>query len=253
MTFTTTPSTFADAVVTLGLQVRGRVIMPGEDGYDAARAAWDASVDQRPTVIVVAADAADVAAAVRFAHATDLPVAVQATGHGGARPADGAVLIVTSGLTAVSVDPVQRTAYVGCRRQVGRRAGRRRTPRPRPAAGIDDRRRRRGLHAGRWHGLARPSLRAGRRQRPVVRRRHARRHRAARRRRREPRAVLGPAGRRRRPVRRRDRHGDRALPGDHRLRRQPAVPDRDGARGHGPLARLGGHRARPSSPRPSSS
>jgi hypothetical protein len=112
MTFTTTPSTFADAVVTLGLQVRGRVLMPGEAGYDAARAGWDANVDQHPTAIVVAADAGDVVEAVRFARATDLPIAVQATGHGGARPADGAVLIVTSELTGVSVDPVQRTAYV---------------------------------------------------------------------------------------------------------------------------------------------
>jgi hypothetical protein len=112
MTLTTTPSTFADAVVTLGRQVRGRVIMPGEAGYDAARAGWDASVDQHPTAIVMAADAGDVAEAVRFARATDLPIAVQATGHGGARPADGAVLVVTSELTGVSVDPVQRTAYV---------------------------------------------------------------------------------------------------------------------------------------------
>jgi FAD/FMN-containing dehydrogenase len=62
---------------------------------------------------VVPASVADVAEAVRFARFGDLPVAVQATGHGVARPADGAVLIVTATLDGVTVDPAARTAYVG--------------------------------------------------------------------------------------------------------------------------------------------
>ena len=65
------------------------MIAPGDDGYDAARQAWNLVADQRPAAVVHAADADDVAAVVRFAAGAGLRVAPQATGHGArrARPA----------------------------------------------------------------------------------------------------------------------------------------------------------------------
>lgn len=65
-------------------------MLPGDAGYDQARQAWNLAVDQQPALIVVARSADDVAAAVQYAKQVDLPVAVQATGHGLKRPADGA-------------------------------------------------------------------------------------------------------------------------------------------------------------------
>jgi len=65
-----------------------------------------------PFVVVVAANESDIVEAVRFARAGGHRVAVQVTGHGVARPADGAVLIVTSRLTDVTIDPFARRAYV---------------------------------------------------------------------------------------------------------------------------------------------
>lgn len=53
------------------------------------------------------------AEAVRFAHATDLKVAVQATGHGVVRPANDSLLIITSQFTEVRVNAESRTAWVG--------------------------------------------------------------------------------------------------------------------------------------------
>jgi FAD/FMN-containing dehydrogenase len=88
------------------------VILPGNPAYDAARQAWNLAIDQRPAVIVVAAGAADVAEAIRFARAAGLGVAVQSTGHGVVRPADDAVLIITSRLNAVRVNAVAQTAWV---------------------------------------------------------------------------------------------------------------------------------------------
>src|SRR5688572_7559635 len=61
--------------------VRGQLLRPGEDGYDAERAGWNQIVEHHPATIVVAAGAEDVAAAVRYAASEGLPVAVQATGH----------------------------------------------------------------------------------------------------------------------------------------------------------------------------
>lgn len=104
-----TPST----VIDLQARVQGRVSAPGEERYDQLRAAWNLTVDQHPAIIVAAESAADVAEAVRFAHKADLKVAVQATGHGVIRPANGSLLILTSAMTEVRVDAGARTAWIG--------------------------------------------------------------------------------------------------------------------------------------------
>jgi FAD/FMN-containing dehydrogenase len=93
--------------------VRGAVLVPGAEGYDDARSAWNSRVAQRPAVIVIPEHADDVVEAVRYARVEGLPVAVQATGHGIAAPADGALLVATRRLDSVAVDPATCTATVG--------------------------------------------------------------------------------------------------------------------------------------------
>ena len=90
----------------------GQVIQPTDADYDTARAAWNLSVDQYPALIVIARHADDVAAAVRYATAHELEIAVQATGHGVARNADSSLLIVTAQMTEVVIDPVTQSAWV---------------------------------------------------------------------------------------------------------------------------------------------
>jgi hypothetical protein len=94
-------------------RLRGRVLLPGEVGYDTERNGWNLIVEHHPVMIVVAAGTEDVVAAVRYAASADLPVAVQATGHGPSVPADGAVLINTRRMTDLEVDPVTATARIG--------------------------------------------------------------------------------------------------------------------------------------------
>ncbi len=67
---------------------------------------------QRPALVVLAEGAADVLAAVRLARDEGLGVGVMATGHGVAAPCDGGVLINTSRMKGVYVDPVTLTARV---------------------------------------------------------------------------------------------------------------------------------------------
>ncbi len=93
--------------------VDGRVLAPGDDGYDAARVSWQRKFDPRPAVIVNAAGVADVAAAIRFAREHDLPLTVQATGHGTVRPADDGLLLKTGEMASVEVDSGRRVARVG--------------------------------------------------------------------------------------------------------------------------------------------
>ena len=47
--------------------VRGSVLSPSDDGYDAAREIFNAMIDHRPALIVRCVSAADVVACVEFA------------------------------------------------------------------------------------------------------------------------------------------------------------------------------------------
>ncbi|GAA3309043.1 hypothetical protein GCM10020295_72620 [Streptomyces cinereospinus] len=100
-------------MVLLGVPIRGRTLYPGDDGFEEACAGWLLTVRHRPAAVVVAADAQDVAAAVRFAARAGHPVAVQSTGHGTSVPATGGVFIATRGLRELSVDPEAGTARIG--------------------------------------------------------------------------------------------------------------------------------------------
>ncbi|MDG4826871.1 FAD-binding oxidoreductase [Asanoa sp. WMMD1127] len=101
------------ATLAARLSSGGAAYLPGDDGYDAARGGYNVAVQHRPALVVAAATAGDVSAAVRFADEHDLRVVVQATGHGPAAAAEGGVLIDTSRMTEVTVDPKRRTARVG--------------------------------------------------------------------------------------------------------------------------------------------
>src|SRR4051812_14768418 len=93
--------------------VDGAVHVSGDPGYDAGRRTLDAGFESRPAAVVEARSVADVRAAVVIAREHDLPLAVQSTGHGTKVPCDGGVLVRTSALATVLVDPARRVAHVG--------------------------------------------------------------------------------------------------------------------------------------------
>src|SRR6516164_3843627 len=97
---------------TLQAAIAGEVFVPGAAGYDQARQAWNLAADQRPSVVVFTESAADVVQAVRFARAQGIRIAPQGTGHGAEplEPLDGAMLLRTSRMRGVRVDPATRTA-----------------------------------------------------------------------------------------------------------------------------------------------
>ncbi|MCY1144337.1 FAD-binding protein [Actinoplanes sp. Pm04-4] len=86
---------------------------PGDPGYDEHRLGWNRSFESHPALIATAGTTDDVRAAVRAAREQDLPLAVQSTGHGLVAPVDGALLLKTTALTDVEIDPRRRTARVG--------------------------------------------------------------------------------------------------------------------------------------------
>jgi len=95
--------------------ITGRVITPEDAGYDEARAIVYGGIDPRPAVIVRVADAADVAATIRVARETGLPLAVRSGGHSGAGhgTVDGGIVIDVRDLNHLELDPATRTAWAG--------------------------------------------------------------------------------------------------------------------------------------------
>ena len=97
---------------TLEAMVAGDVFVPGDDGYDQARRAWDLAADQRPAVVVFAESVVDVVRAVRFAASRRMRIAPQGTGHGSLplELLEGAMLLRTSRMRRVDVFPAIHTA-----------------------------------------------------------------------------------------------------------------------------------------------
>ena len=97
----------------LQARIQGRVILPGDPAYDPSRQSWNLSADPRPAMIVMAQNTADVAEAARYAGQAHLELAVQSTGHGFYRSAEGSLLIVTSRMKTIRIDREARTAWIG--------------------------------------------------------------------------------------------------------------------------------------------
>jgi FAD/FMN-containing dehydrogenase len=96
-------------------QLHGDVVEAGDLAYDEARKVWNAAIDRRPLAVVRCADEADVQAAVRFAGAHGLEVAVRGGAHSmsGASVVDDGLVIDLGAMNQVHVDPDARRARVG--------------------------------------------------------------------------------------------------------------------------------------------
>jgi hypothetical protein len=102
----------------LAATLRGELIMPGDSGYNAARAVYNAMIDKHPAAIARCRDAADVITCVRFAREHSVPIAVRGGGHNaaGLGVGDDALVIDLSLLRSTTVDPGNHTVRVdaGC-------------------------------------------------------------------------------------------------------------------------------------------
>jgi FAD/FMN-containing dehydrogenase len=90
----------------------GRVLRPGDAGYEDARAVFNGMIDRHPLVIAQPATTEDVQKAVRFGREQNLLTSVKGGGHAasGHAVADGGLMIDLHLLKAISVDAEKRTA-----------------------------------------------------------------------------------------------------------------------------------------------
>src|SRR5260370_26585929 len=93
-------------------QVRGDVIAAEDEGFEQARAVYNAMIDKRPVVVTRPVNAGDVIAAVNFARESHLPIAIRGGGHSvpGFGTCDGGLGIDLSRMRGVRVNPAERSA-----------------------------------------------------------------------------------------------------------------------------------------------
>lgn len=93
----------------------GRLLQPGDHGYEEARAVWNGAIDRRPAWIARCGTVGDVVAALRFARERDLPITVRGGGHGvaGTAVCDDGLVIDLSRMKDIQVQATARTARAG--------------------------------------------------------------------------------------------------------------------------------------------
>jgi FAD/FMN-containing dehydrogenase len=103
------------ALAQLRGQLRGDLIQPGSTDYEQARKVYNAMVDRRPGLIARCTDVADVIAAVKYARAAGMPVAIRGGGHNaaGLGVCDDGLVIDLSRIKYVHVNPESQTVRVG--------------------------------------------------------------------------------------------------------------------------------------------
>jgi FAD/FMN-containing dehydrogenase len=104
--------TSEDSVRLLGEVFSGRVLAPGDHGYDEARRVHNGLIDRHPAVIARCLHTADVADAVNFGVSEGLEISVRGGGHGVAGKAvtDGGLMIDLSLMKGIHVDPARFAA-----------------------------------------------------------------------------------------------------------------------------------------------
>jgi len=103
-----------ETIGNLRSKVKGRIVLPGDPGFDEIRKIWNAMIDRRPAVIVQCSEADDVPHAISFARENGLVISIRGGGHNIAGNAlcDDCLMIDFSNMKNVCVDAAKRLAYV---------------------------------------------------------------------------------------------------------------------------------------------
>ncbi len=106
------PPAYEQAMQILSSHVRGELVLPGNPVYEAERHVWSGTFDFHPAGIVRCLDVEDVKVAVNFAREQAMPLSVRSGGHSmsGHSTNNHGLVIDLSGMKAITVDPLRRTA-----------------------------------------------------------------------------------------------------------------------------------------------
>jgi len=105
------PAIFED----LAARLRGPLVRPEDEDYEARRHVWNGMIDRYPAAIAECSGAADVIAVVDFARRNELPISVRGGGHnvGGNAVCAGGIVADLRRMNGVRVDPAAQTVRAG--------------------------------------------------------------------------------------------------------------------------------------------
>jgi FAD/FMN-containing dehydrogenase len=98
---------------------RGPVLVSIDTGFAPELAAFNLAIEHTPDLVAGALDEADVVAAVHYARAERMSIAVQGAGHGAYHPIRHGLVITTKRIDHVRIDPAARIATIGAGAQWG--------------------------------------------------------------------------------------------------------------------------------------
>jgi FAD/FMN-containing dehydrogenase len=100
-------------IATLKASLRGELLQPGDEGYEAARKVYSALIDNHPALIARCSDVADVITAVNFGRQNNPLISIRG-GHnaGGSGICDDGLVIDLSRIRYTHVDPEAGTVRV---------------------------------------------------------------------------------------------------------------------------------------------
>ncbi|KAI0074365.1 FAD binding domain-containing protein [Panus rudis PR-1116 ss-1] len=97
-------------------QFKGDLVLPTDPGYDEAIDRWAHNAIKQAKIVAFVKDAADVAAAINYAKANKLPLAIRGGGHsasGSSSVEDGLVIDLSRYINGATVDLEKKLIYVG--------------------------------------------------------------------------------------------------------------------------------------------
>jgi FAD/FMN-containing dehydrogenase len=106
-------STAMRAAKALRNAFRGRVVVPGDADYEEIRMPYRVQIDPKPAIVAEAESTLDVITGIRVAREYGLRIGMENTGHGCLEALDGGLLLKTSKLNGVTIDPERRVARLG--------------------------------------------------------------------------------------------------------------------------------------------
>ncbi|RMF58839.1 MAG: FAD-binding oxidoreductase [Calditrichaeota bacterium] len=99
-------------------KLKGQLLLPEDEGYDEARAIWNAMINRKPSLIIQCENTQDVVEGVNFARNHHLLLAIKGGGHNVAGKAvcEGGLMLDLSLMRNVEVNPEKQTVRVeaGC-------------------------------------------------------------------------------------------------------------------------------------------
>ncbi|KAG5651067.1 hypothetical protein H0H81_010002 [Sphagnurus paluster] len=96
--------------------IKGDIVTPNDADYPQAIARWAVNAERRAKIVAFVKDTEDVALALKYARANDLPIAIRGGGHsaaGASSSENGLVIDLSRHINGARIDPDKKLAYVG--------------------------------------------------------------------------------------------------------------------------------------------